>query len=174
MSRDELLAWVAERQRQHTERQRQVAEVTASHEALRAEIDPRTRRGKRQAAPCSKGRRVTQPKRPGRKPGRGTFRYRDTPPPETITEPPVDVPVTLEAGPVCGGPLEEARVDCAYRTELPERPRPNVTQDRVQVCRGRVCGPHVRGQHPEVAPDQDGATAHRLGPRAMAAAHVLP
>jgi len=31
----------------------------------------------------------------------------------------------------------------------------------------------VRGRHPEVAPDQFGATAHRLGSRAQAAAHAL-
>ena len=31
----------------------------------------------------------------------------------------------------------------------------------------------MRGQHPDLAPDQYGATAHRLGPRAMATAHAL-
>jgi hypothetical protein len=81
--------------------------------------------------------------------------------------------VTLAACPACGGPLAETRVDCAYTTELAERPRTTVTQYRVWVCRGTVCGRRVRGQHPEVAPDQVGATAHRLGARAMAAAHVL-
>jgi len=73
---------------------------------------------------------------------------------------------------VCGGPLEEARVDVAYRTELPEHPRSQVTQYRVQVCRCSVCGHQVRGHHPDVAPDQYGATAHRLGERVMAAAHA--
>jgi transposase len=36
-----------------------------------------------------------------------------------------------------------------------------------------VCGNRVRGQHPDLAPDQYGATAHRLGPRILAAAHTL-
>jgi len=36
-----------------------------------------------------------------------------------------------------------------------------------------VCGTQVRGQHPAVAPDQAGATAHRVGARGMAAAHAL-
>jgi len=31
----------------------------------------------------------------------------------------------------------------------------------------------VRGQHPDVAPDQYGATAHRVGPRLKATAHAL-
>jgi transposase len=93
--------------------------------------------------------------------------------PEAITEPPVDVKVTLGACPACGGPLEEERVDFAYITEIPAIPRPKVTQYRVWVCRCTVCGTQVRGQHPEVAPDQAGATAHRVGARVMAAAHAL-
>ena len=84
VSREELLALVVELPRQ-------ITEWRASHEALRAEIDRLTRGGKRQAAPCSKGTRVAEPKPPGRKPGSGTFRYREAPPPEAITEPPVDV-----------------------------------------------------------------------------------
>ena len=140
---------------------------------MRAEIEQLKRGGKRQAAPFSKGTRVTEPKPPGRKPGAGPFRYREAPPPEAITEPPVDVKVTLDACPRVAGPLAEERVDLAYTTELPETPRPQVTQYRVWVCRCTVCGTQVRGQHPDVAPDQAGATAHRLGPRVMAAAHAL-
>jgi transposase len=37
-----------------------------------------------------------------------------------------------------------------------------------------VGGHTVRGQHPDLAPDQAGATAHRVGARVMAAAHALP
>jgi transposase len=159
LSREDLLALVAELQRQIAE--------------LCAEIEQLKRGGKRQAAPFSKGTRVTEPKPPGRKPGSGTFRYREAPPPEAITEPPVDVRVILEACPACGGPLAEERVDFAYTTELPDLPRPRVTQYRVWVCRCTACGTQVRGQHPDLAPDQYGATAHRLGPRVMAAAHVL-
>jgi transposase len=166
LSREDLLALV-------TELQRQLVELRASHEALRAEIDQLKRGGKRQAAPFSKGTRTTAPKSPGRKPGTGTFYYRKAPPPEAITEPPVDVKVIIESCPACGGPLAEERVDFAYRTELPERPRPKVTQSRVRVCRCTVCGTQVRGQHPDLAPDQYGATAHRLGARVMAAAHAL-
>ena len=35
------------------------------------------------------------------------------------------------------------------------------------------CGQRVRGQHPDVVPDQYGATAHRVGPRVKAAAHTV-
>jgi transposase len=166
LSREDLLALVVALQRQ-------VAELTAHNDALRAELDQLTRSGKRQAAPFSKGTRVPAPKPPGRKPGSGPFRYREAPPPEAITEPPVDVTVTLAACPVCGGLLTEERVDLVYRTELPEHPRPKVTPYRVHVCRCMVCGTQVRGQHPDVAPEQAGATAPRVGARVMAAAHAL-
>ena len=106
LSREDLLALVAELQRQ-------IAELTASNEALRAEIDQFKRGGKRQVAPLSKGTRVAEPKPSGRKPGSGAFRCREGPPPEAITEPPVDVRVFLEVCPVCGGPLAEERVDFA-------------------------------------------------------------
>ena len=104
LRREELLALVVELQRQ-------IAELRASNEALRAEIEQLKGGGKRQAAPCSRGTRVIDPKPPGRKPGSGTCRYREAPPPEALTEPPVEVPVTLEGCPTCGGPLAEERVD---------------------------------------------------------------
>jgi transposase len=173
LSREELLALVAELQRQVTALQKQVTELAASNQELRAEMERMTRQSHRQTAPFSKGTRTKQPKRPGRKPGEGRFSFRQAPRPEEITEPPVDVRVTLESCPSCGGKLKEQRVDFAYVTDLPPLPRPRVTQYRVWVCRCTGCGCKVRGVHPDLAPDQYGATAHRLGPRAMAAAHAL-
>jgi hypothetical protein len=166
LHRDELVTLVLEQQRQLTE-------LTAIIDALRIEMAQLKRGDKRQAAPFSKGTRVAQPKAPGRKPGSGPFHHRQPPQPDQITEPPVDVKVTLDACPTCGGPLEEERVDLADVAELPERPRPKVPPYRVWVCRCTVCGHQVRGQHPDLAPNQWGATAHRLGPRMMAAAHAL-
>ena len=173
LSQDALLALIAEQHQQITGQQRQLAELTARVEALQAEVERLRRGAKRQAAPFSKGTRVVKPKRPGRKPGAGAFHDRHAPPPEAITEPHVDVQVTLAGCPTCGAPLAEERVDFVYMTEIPPKPRPQVTQYRVWVCRCTVCGHQVRGQHPEVALDQAGATAHRLGPRVMAVAHAL-
>jgi hypothetical protein len=77
------------------------------------------------------------------------------------------------ACPDCGGAWVAERVDLVYTTDIPPRARPQVTQYRVAVCRCLLCGKQVRGQQPDVAPDQYGATAHAVGDRAMAAAHGL-
>jgi hypothetical protein len=79
LSRDALLALVAEQQRHMAEQQRQLTELTARLEALQAEVERLTRGTKRQAAPFSKGSRVAEPKPSGRKPGAGPFHYREVP-----------------------------------------------------------------------------------------------
>lgn len=165
LSRNDLLQVIAVQQRQ-------IAELTARVEALQAEVERLKREGQRQAAPFSKGRGVTTPKKSGRKPGEGRFCFRAAPPARE-TEPPLAVPVTLSACPACGGQLEAAGVEEASVTDLPEEVHPHVRRFRVAVARCRACGHRVRGQHPALAADQSGATAHRLGERLMAHAHVL-
>ena len=164
--RAELIALVSRQQDQ-------VARLTATIKELRKELAEAKRAGKRQAAPFSKGGRTNRPKRPGRKSGIGSFSYRKPPSPDEVTEPPVDVEVAGDSCPGCGGVLEQEGVDVAYVTDIPAMPRPQVTEYRVQVCRCRGCGRRVRGRHPEVGADQYGASAHRVGRRVMAAAHVL-
>ena len=149
------------------------ASLTATVKELRKELAEARRAGKRQAAPFSKGGRTDKPRRPGRKPGIGSFSYRKPPSPDEVTEPPVDVSVDDDNCPGCGGVLEQEGVDVAYVTDIPAMPRPQVTEYRVQVCRCRGCGRRVRGRHAEVGADQYGASAHRMGRRVMAAAHVL-
>jgi transposase len=139
---------------------------------LRAEVE-QLRRGARQAAPSSKGRPVTGPKKPGRKPGQGPFARREAPAPERLSEPPIDVPVAETDCPGCGGPLQPERVEEASITDLPEVVRPGIRLFRAAVGRCTRRGRTVRGRHRELAPDRRGATAHRLGPRPLAAAHQL-
>jgi transposase len=164
--RDEIIALV-------TRLQEQNARLTAANEELHKELAEAKRAGKRQAAPFSKGRRTSKPKRPGRKPGMGLFSYRKPPSADEVTEPVEDVPVSGDTCPGCGGRLEDAGVSIAYVTDLPRVLRPQVRAYRVQVCRCRSCGKAVRGQHPDIGSDQHGASAHRLGDRVKAAAHVL-
>ena len=156
-----------------TQLQGQVAQLTAAKEELHKQVAELKRAGKRQAAPFSKGGRSSRPKRPGRKPGMGSFSYRKSPSPDEVTEPLVEVAVAEDTCPGCGGRLEHEGVRVVYATDIPPVPRPQVTGYRVQICRCRSCGKQVRGRHPDVAPDQYGASAHRVGRRVMAAAHVL-
>jgi transposase len=149
------------------------AELVRQNAELRAELERLRRRQHRQAAPFSRDTRVANPKRAGRKPGQGTFTYRGAPAVEALSEPPIAVPVTESACPHCGGVLVEDGMEVASITDLPAQPRPLVRQYQVAVCRCRSCGRSVRGRHPDLAADQWGATAHRLGPRVVAAGHAL-
>ncbi len=173
LSRRDLLALVTALHEQVVGLQQQLDEAMATIGELRKENAELRRNRQRQAAPFSKGKRVSKPKGPGRKPGTGSFSYRKPPSPEEVTEPVVDVPVTGEVCPGCGGRLQQERVDLAYVTDIPAAPQPMVTKYRVQISRCMSCGKQVRGRHPDLAPDQYGASAHRVGRRAMAAAHVL-
>src|SRR3954452_2644079 len=149
-----------------------VEELLAESAALRAQLDRIARGAKRQAPPFSKGRRKPHPKRPGRKPGRGHFTFRTLPTPDQWTAPPIEVRLPDPACSGCGEPLLEHRVELAAITDLPPQPRPVVQPYRVWVYRCPGCDTTVRAPHSDLAPDQFGATAHRIGPRVMAAAHA--
>jgi hypothetical protein len=165
LSREELLALVLALREQ-------VAALQAEVERLRAENEQLRRSGKRQATPFAKGKKVQNPKRPGRKPGEGPFRSRPTPPFEQLTDW-VEVPVTEPVCPWCGGTLEPDGVEVVTVTDLPEEPKPKVTAYVIGRHRCRGCHQRLRGTHPEVSADQRGATAHRVSARVMAAGHLL-
>jgi hypothetical protein len=156
LSREELIALIREQQR--------------VIEQMGEEIERLKRSGYRSAAPFSTGKRKSDPKPPGRKPGQGCFRFRAAPeqaPQEVIQ---AEVPPQC---PRCGGTLERVGEEWATTTDVVVNPQPRVRGYRVPVCRCRQCGKPVRGTAPGLAPDQAGATAHRLGPGVKAAAHVL-
>jgi transposase len=150
-----------------------ILQRAAPLEQLGAEIERLRRGNARQAAPFSEGRPVPDPKTPGRKPGQGPFKRREAPALEQLSEPPIDAALDEPDCPDCGGPLEPGRVEEASITDPPRAVRPRIRLSRVAVKRCGCCGRTVRGRHRESAPDQRGATAHRLGPRLLAAAHRL-
>src|SRR5512135_1798006 len=149
-----------------------VAELLLENAALKAQLAQRERDAKRSAAPFSKGRRKAQPQRSGRKPGQGHFTFRTLATPDQWTAPLIEVRLSEPVCPCCGEPMEEQRVDFAATTDLPARPKPIVQPYRVWVYRCPTCDTTMRAPHPDLAPDQWGATAHRIGPRVMAAAHA--
>jgi transposase len=156
LSREELIA-VVEGQR------RLIAELTAEIERLK-------RAQNRSAAPFSKNKPKADPQRPGRRPGQGPFLRRTEPVQLTSTTVVAEVPSCC---PACGGQLEQERVEVATTIDIPANPQPVVTVYQVPHCRCQKCGKRVRGTAPGLAPDQIGATAHRVGPGVMAAAHAL-
>jgi transposase len=156
LSREELLALVRELERKN-------AELHKENERLK-------RAQHRQATPFSKDRPVKNPKKPGRKSGKGPFRRREAP----IQNPTVTVHVQAPTKcPFCAGPLEHEGEESATITDVAPQPQPKITLYRVAVCRCAQCGKTVRGRAPGLAVDQYGATAHRVSPGVMAAAHAL-
>ena len=136
-------------------------------EELRAEIEQLKRRGG--AAPFSKGTHKPDPKSPGRKPGQGFFRFRREP--DTGSER-IHVPVEGSC-PDCGGALSEASTEIVSTTDVPVERCVEVRRYAVEARQCGQCGKSVRGHHPDIAAGQHGATAHRVGPRVKALAHVL-
>jgi transposase len=139
-------------------------------EQLRAEIEQLKRRGG--AAPFSKGTSKPNPKPPGRKPGQGFFRFRNAPEEAGGAEV-IAVPVAAPCCPDCGGALGGLKREMISITDIPAQPLPEVRRYAVEVRDCRKCGRKIRGQHPDIAPGQQGATAHRVGPRVRAMAHAL-
>lgn len=139
-------------------------------ERLRVDVEQLKKRGS--AAPFSKGNRKTNPKAPGRKPGQGYFRFR-TAPEQAKKENATPVPVAAADCPCCGGKLGEAREEIVSTTDIPAALVPEVRIYAVEARQCLECGKSVRGEHPDIVSGQQGATAHRVGPRVKALAHIL-
>ena len=94
--RDEIVALV-------TRLQEQNAELMVANEELRRQLAESHRSGRRLRS--RRASASSKPKRPGRKPGMGLFSYRKPPSDEEITGPVVEVPVSADTCPGCGGSL---------------------------------------------------------------------
>jgi transposase len=152
------------------EAQTEIDRLRQDNEQLRKELKAASRGNARGTGPAKhKGKR----KRSGRKAGKGRFVFRGSPAGSAADAPPVEVPVTMTQCPCCGGALRYERTDHVTVTDMPEQPQPKVNSYAVEVRRCERCKQPVRGQHPDVAADQYGATAHRVGPRVKAAAHAV-
>lgn len=86
----------------------------------------------------------------------------------------MEVPVTVVQCLCRGDELRSERTDEATVTDMPQAAQPEVR--RCEACgqmRFQLLRRRVRGQHSDVASDQYGATAHRIGERVKAAAHTV-
>lgn len=136
---------------------------------LKRQLDDARRAGFRQAAPFAKPLK-TQPKRPGRKAGRGYG-------PKARRRVPARVDETHHAQlpprcPGCGDRLVETGVATQYQEELPV-PRVVVRAVQVHIGRCHGCGRRVQGRHALQTSDALGAAAAQLGPQAVAFAVIL-
>ena len=144
---------------------RQIDELRAEVDRLKAELEQTRRAGKRQAAPFSKGPPKPHPKRPGRPPGHVPG-HRPAPPPEQVDRT-IEVPLPT-ACPECLAPLDDAPVTVhdQYQIDLPE-PKPVITRFRIPVVRCPACFRRIQGRHPEQTSDALGAAAVQFGPRLL-------
>jgi transposase len=147
-----------------------IIELRRVNQRLQEEIEELKRRSG--AAPFSKGKRKPDPKAPGRKPGQGFFRFRSAPESAEVREV-IPVGVAERCCPDCGGELGRARREMVSTTDVPAQPKPETRCYAVEVRQCRRCGGKVRGRHPDIARGQHGVTAHRIGPRVKALAHIL-
>lgn len=144
---------------------RQIDQLRAEVERLKAELEQARRAGKRQAAPFSKGIPQAHPKRPGRRAGHPPS-HRPAPTLEQVDRT-VEVPLP-ETCPECHAPLDDAPVVVRdqYQIDLPE-PEPVITRFRVPVTCCPVCYRRIQGRHPEQTSDALGAAAVQYGPRLL-------
>jgi transposase len=148
------------------ELERLVAEQRALIDRLRGRLEEFERGAKRQTVRFARRKRVTNPKRPGRKGGHhAERRVRPTKIDRTI-----DVPIN-PCCPDCGGDLD-VTTHRQYQTDIPKI-EPTVTQFNVEVGVCSSCGTRVQGRHPEQTSDALGAANHTLGPHVHAMAASL-
>jgi transposase len=147
-----------------------IAELEKRNAALEALLEQRTRDGKRQAAPFSKGSPKPHPAKPGRKPGKdyGTQAFRRLPDrdPDQI----IDVPLPKRC-PRCGGRPQEKHVGQQFQVEIPRRALLRRFDVHIGVC--ACCGQHVHPRHPWQTSDALGAAAVQIGPDAQSLIALL-
>src|ERR1700688_10222 len=173
---EDLRRQLRDREAEVSDLRHQLEQSQEENDRLRREIEQLRKELKAAGRGSRHGKRnpKADPKRPGRKAGQGRFTFRQAPADAGVSsEPPIEVPVTVSQCPCCGGELRYEKTDEATVTDMPQAAQPEVKSYAVEVRRCERCGQRVRGQHPDVAPDQYGATAHRVGPRVKAAAHTV-
>jgi transposase len=156
----------ADLRRSEAERQR----LRRENEKLKDELEAARRAVHRQAAPFSRGTRVAEPRRPGRKAGVGYGRRAQRPRPTSVTE---TYAAALPAiCPHCQAAVRAVRVAAQYQEDLPVQ-RPVVWRFDVHIGTCLRCGRRIQGRHPLQTSDALGAAAAQLGPEAVALAVLL-
>lgn len=160
--RASLLGRIAELERQLAEAQAVICELKERIEALQ-------RAGKRQAVPFARRERVAEPKKPGRKKGKGTFRRRGKP---AIEEVNVTKAAELSGCPSCGCELVDLKEHEQFEIDIPEV-KPVITRYVMRSGRCPQCGQRHWMYHPDQISRATGAAGVVIGPRAKGLAANL-
>lgn len=135
-------------------------------ERLRRELEAALRATKRQAAPHSRGKLKSNPKRPGRKKG---HQRASRPIPSRVDEQ-IAVPMP-RCCPHCGGGVEAEGSEAQYQEEIVRRTI--VRRFDITVGHCRACKRRVQGRHPLQTSDAVGVGGVQLGPETLTLAAIL-
>jgi len=155
---------------ENSELRRKLAEQARQVEKLEKLVEELRRRGKRQAAPFSKGEPKSKPKRPGRKPGKkyGDRASRPRPPrvDETVE---VNCPLFCES---CNGTVRLTGKESQVQVDLPAI-RPWTVEFILHSGECTACGQRVVGRDSRQTSQAVGAAGVQIGPGLVALATYL-
>lgn len=146
-----------------------IKKLMAEVESLKEQL----RKSHRQASPFSKGKAKANPRKPGRRAGKGPFTRRPEPevrPADQVED--LAAPLADNLCPFCGVPVI-IDIETATTIDMPEEPVRIIKRFAVEVGTCPLCGMKVRGTHPDLAAGQHGATAHRVGPNVRSQALAM-
>jgi len=137
---------------------------------LSGSLEEERRRGKRQAAPFSKGAPVEEPKPPGRRSGKrhGPHAHRNAPPRIDET---YDAPLPQTCPHCASSQVHETYLAVQYQTEIPQKVIYHQFDVHVGACED--CGRAVAGRHDLQTSSARGAAASQLGPNMHALLAIL-
>jgi transposase len=150
-----------ELRRRLAEQERQIASLKRQIEDLKKQVEELRRRGKRQAAPFSKGEPSEDPKSPGRKAGDQYGQQATRAQPERVDETiEVECPLCCEH---CQGKVVLAGKTSQYQVDLPEI-CPWTTEFILHYGKCSQCGREVVGRHPRQISQAFRVGSVQLGP----------
>jgi transposase len=160
---EELLQENSELRRRLLEQERRIAQLEKIIEDLR-------RRGKRQAAPFSKGKLKSDPQRPGRKAAEGYGQRACRPRPQKVDER-IDVGCPLFCE-VCQGRVRLVGKESQYQIDLPPI-RTRTTEFVLHFGECLDCGRRMMGRHPRQSSQAVGVAGVQIGPEVVSLATYL-
>lgn len=159
----ELRRRIVEQEGRLVEQQQQIGKLESLLEQLQ-------RRGKRQAAPFSKGEPESAPQQPGRKPGQEYGQRACRPRPERVDETiEVSCPLFCES---CNGKVRLVGKENQFQIDLPEI-RPWTTEFVLHYGECMSCGRRAMGRHPRQSSRAMGVAGVQIGPGVVSLATYL-